>query len=55
MWGGSAESGEVDLFKLSAVKLVITTIEKRLVIKSMGKLAGEDQRALREAVGVIVG
>lgn len=46
---------EAGLLKPSAIKPVITTIEKGLVIKSMGKLLGEDQRALREAVGVIVG
>ncbi len=46
---------EAGLLKPSAIKPVITTIEKGLVIKSMGKLSGEDQRSLREAVGVIVG
>ncbi len=46
---------EAGLLKPSAIKPVITTIEKGLVIKSMGKLLGEDQWALREAVGVIVG
>ncbi|MHB8455801.1 MAG: type II toxin-antitoxin system PemK/MazF family toxin [Acidiferrobacterales bacterium] len=46
---------QAGLLKPSATKPVITTIEKGLVIKSMGKLSGEDQRALREAVGMIVG
>ena len=46
---------EAGLLKPSAIKPVITTIEKGLVIKAMGKLAGEDQRALREAVANIIG
>lgn len=50
--GGTTAS--IEPLKPSAIKPVITTIEKGLVIKAMGKLVGEDQRALREAVGVIV-
>ena len=46
---------EAGLLKPSAVKPVITTIEKGLVIRSMGKLASEDKQALRKAVWVIVG
>jgi mRNA interferase MazF len=46
---------QAGLLKPSAIKPVITTIEKGLVIKAMGKLADEDQRALREAVRVILG
>ena len=43
------------LVKSSAVKPVVTTIEKGLIIKPLGKLTGNDQRALQETVRVIVG
>ena len=46
---------EAGLLKPSVVKPVITTIEKGLVIKTMGRLNEEDQRSLREAVRMIVG
>ena len=46
---------EAGLLKPSAIKPVITTIEKGLVIKTMGRLNDEDQRSLREAVRMIVG
>jgi mRNA interferase MazF len=46
---------EAGLLKPSAIKPVITTIEKGLVIRAMGRLSNEDQRALRDAVRVIVG
>ena len=43
------------LLKPSAIKPVITTIEKSLVIKTMGRLKKEDQKALRESLKVILG
>lgn len=46
---------EAGLLKPSSVKPVITTIEKGLVIRVMGRLSNEDQRALRETVATIVG
>lgn len=45
---------EAGLLRPSAIKPVITTIEKKLVIKSMGKLSAEDQRALQQAVAMII-
>jgi mRNA interferase MazF len=46
---------EAGLLKPSAIKPVITTIEKGLVIRTMGRLSDEDQRTLRETIQTIVG
>ena len=43
------------LLKPSAIKPVIATIEKPLVIKTLGRLKNDDQAALRSAIGKIVG
>jgi mRNA interferase MazF len=43
------------LLKPSAIKPVITTIEKNLVIKPMGRLNDHDKIALRESLKVILG
>jgi len=43
------------LLKPSAIMPIITTIEKRLVIKTMGKLNQNDRIALEESVKVILG
>ncbi len=43
------------LLKPSAIKPVITTIEKNLVIKVMGKLSSADQQTLHQALGTILG
>lgn len=43
------------LLKPSAIKPVITTIEKPLVIKTMGRLNDNDRIALQESVKVILG
>ncbi len=43
------------LLKPSAIKPVITTLEKPLVITTMGRLKEDDQRALREGLEVILG
>jgi mRNA interferase MazF len=43
------------LLKPSAIKPVITTIEKRLVIKTMGRLKANDSTALKESLKTIVG
>jgi mRNA interferase MazF len=43
------------LLKPSAIKPVLTTIEKRLVIKCLGQLTGPDQQALRGGLSAILG
>lgn len=43
------------LLKPSAIKPVITTIEKPLIIKSMGRLKEKDQKALQESLKGILG
>lgn len=43
------------LLKPSAVKPVLTTIERALVLKRLGRLATEDQQALRSAISAILG
>ena len=43
------------LLKPSAVKPVIATLEQRLVIRSLGALAIEDQNALRRIMSTIIG
>ena len=43
------------LLKPSAIKPIITTIEKRLVIKSLGRLKDNDRIALQESLKVILG
>jgi mRNA interferase MazF len=43
------------LLKPSAIKPVVTTIEKSLVIKRMGQLSETDQKALLESLKSILG
>lgn len=43
------------LLKPSAIKPVITTIEKPLVIKTLGRLKKDDQKTLKESVKGILG
>jgi len=43
------------LLKPSAIKPVITTIEKPLVIRTMGRLKEADQKAIRESLEGILG
>jgi mRNA interferase MazF len=43
------------LLKPSAVKPVITTIERKLVIKNMGRLNENDRIALQESIKIILG
>lgn len=43
------------LLKPSVVKPVLTTIEHTLVIRTLGRLKDDDQRALRQALATIVG
>jgi hypothetical protein len=43
------------LLKLSAIKPVFTTIEKRLVRKSLGCLHETDRSALKAALQVVLG
>ena len=46
---------EAGLLKPSAIKPVITTIEKTLVINTMGRLSEDDQKALQESLKAILG
>jgi mRNA interferase MazF len=48
-WQGS------NLLKPSAIKPVIATIEQRLVIRTLERLSGRDQTALRKVLGIILG
>lgn len=43
------------LLKPSAVKPVVFTAEKRIVLKRLGRLKEEDQRAVRESIAAIFG
>ena len=43
------------LLKPSAIKPVITTIEKHLIIKAMGQLMSEDHAALKASLKTILG
>jgi mRNA interferase MazF len=43
------------LLKPSAVKPVFATLEQSLVLRSLGKLAAQDQAALTKAIGEILG
>ena len=43
------------LLKPSAVKPVITTIERTLVLKRLGRLNDADQQALRRTIASIIG
>jgi mRNA interferase MazF len=43
------------LIKPSVLKPLLATIEKRLVIRTMGKLHADDRAALRKALGEIIG
>jgi mRNA interferase MazF len=43
------------LLKPSAIKPVITTIEKHLIIKAMGRLKSEDHAALKASLKTILG
>ena len=43
------------LIKPSVIKPVITTIEKSLVIRRLGRLKQDEQEALRKALGKVVG
>lgn len=46
---------EAGLLKPSAIKSVITTIERSLVLKRLGRLKVEDQQSLRRAIAALVG
>lgn len=43
------------LLKPSAIKPVITTLERTLLIKTLGRLQEDDRAALKHAISVIVG
>ncbi len=43
------------LLKLSAIKPIFTTLDKRLVRKSLGRLHETDRASLKAAVQVILG
>ena len=46
---------QAGLIKPSVVKPVITTIEKRLIIKTLGQLQQEDQQQLQHTIDAILG
>jgi len=46
---------EAGLLKPSAVKAVITTIERTLVVQRLGRLKPQDQQSLRRAIAAIIG
>jgi mRNA interferase MazF len=50
-----AEWKKAGLIAPSAVKPVVTTIEKRLVLKKLGQLQPVDVRSLRTSIGEILG
>ena len=41
--------------KASLIKPLLTTIEKRLILRKLGKLQEPDRKALRQALAVILG
>jgi len=43
------------LLKPSAVKAVITTIERTLVVKRLGRLNSDDQQSLHRSIAAIIG
>ncbi len=50
-----AQWKQAGLIKASLLKPVLTTIEKGLVIKQLGRLATTDQEKLREVLDTILG
>lgn len=46
---------EAGLLKPSAVKPVIATLEQRLIIRTLGRLAAQDQTDLHDAINEIIG
>jgi len=46
---------EAGLLKPSVLKPVLATIERRLVLRKLGRLEDEDRRALREVLQAILG
>jgi mRNA interferase MazF len=43
------------LLKPSVIKSVITTIERGLIIKRLGRLKEEDRNALKRVIGAVIG
>jgi len=46
---------EAGLIRASAIKPILTTVEKELVIRKLGQLSEKDQQALKMALSVILG
>ena len=46
---------EAGLLKTSTIKPILTTIEKSLIIRTLGKLSQQDRIALRDALKIILG
>lgn len=46
---------EAGLLKISTIKPILATVEKTLIIRSLGQLTQRDLIALRDAVKVILG
>ena len=43
------------LLKPSLIKPVITTIERRLILKKLGRLQGDDRDALERVIDAVIG
>lgn len=52
---GIARWKEAGLLKPSVLKPVLATIERRLVLRKLGRLEDEDRRTLREILAAILG
>ncbi len=46
---------EAGLLKPSVIKPILTTLEKRLILKKLGRLREQDRRALQELLHSILG
>jgi len=46
---------EAGLLKVSTIKAILTTLEKRLIIRTLGQLRPPDISALKDALRVILG
>jgi len=46
---------EAGLLKTSTIKPILTTIEKSLIIRTLGELSHQDHIALRDALKIILG
>ncbi|MEI9992360.1 MAG: type II toxin-antitoxin system PemK/MazF family toxin [Rhizomicrobium sp.] len=52
---GLADWRAAGLLKESVVKPIFATVEKKLVLKTLGRLGGADASAVKKAIGEILG